>query len=103
MGYFNELFRWDPADLPIVLVPAPAPPPAPPPVVAPLLPVRATVQIDQAGGNDGPTQRSELGQAVEALWRVAEEMVSTQAITGDASDRNGLSTGHWTYTPTAPS
>jgi hypothetical protein len=60
------------------------------------------VTVDQgAAGKDGATQRSELAQAIEALERVAQAVLTTQALSGNVSDRNGAVTGHWTYTPTA--
>ena len=62
---------------------------------------RLTVTIDPEGANDGGTRESERGQAVEMLWRVANALVSTQALSGSALDRNGRASGHWTYTPTA--
>jgi hypothetical protein len=40
-------------------------------------------------------------QAIEALERVAQAVLTTQATSGNVSDRNGAVTGHWTYTPTA--
>jgi hypothetical protein len=65
--------------------------------------MRLTVTISPNGKDDGETRRAELSQAVEALYRVAQKMVSTQALTGSVLDRNGVATGHWTYTPTAAS
>jgi hypothetical protein len=65
--------------------------------------VRLTVSISPNGGDDGGTRRSELSQAVEALYRVAQKMVSTQATTGIVTDRNGFASASWTYTPTAAS
>jgi hypothetical protein len=62
---------------------------------------RLTVTIDPNGGDDGGTRAAERAQAVEALWRVANALVSTQAPTGTVNDRNGAPTGHWIYTPTA--
>jgi hypothetical protein len=64
--------------------------------------VRLTVAISQNGKDDGETRRAERTQAVEALYRVAYAMVSTQALTGSVTDRNGVATGSWVYTPTAP-
>jgi hypothetical protein len=66
------------------------------------MPTRLSVTIDQgAAGKDGETRRAELVQAVEALERVAQQLIATQATSGNVSDRNGAVTGHWTYTPTA--
>jgi hypothetical protein len=63
---------------------------------------RLTVTIDQgAAGKDGETRRAELAQAVEAVERVCQALLTTQATTGSVSDRNGAVTGHWTYVPSA--
>jgi hypothetical protein len=63
---------------------------------------RLTVTIDQgAVGKDGETRRAELAQAVEAVERVCQALLTTQAISGSVSDRNGAVTGHWTYVPSA--
>ena len=63
--------------------------------------MRLLVEIFPEGHNDGGTRRAELAQAVEVLWRVAAAMVSTQAVSGMVTDRNGLLAARWTYTPTA--
>jgi len=60
-----------------------------------------TIQIDVA--HPLPSRESEKVAAVEQVYRIAAAMVSTQSLTGTVSDRNGLTTGHWTYTPTAAS
>jgi hypothetical protein len=65
--------------------------------------VRATVTINPNGSDDGGTQRAERSQAVEQLYRIITAMVSTQALTGSVTDRNGVATASWTYTPTAAS
>jgi len=65
--------------------------------------IRLTVVVNPNGGDDGGTQRSERGQAVEALWRVAQAMVSSQALSGSVKDRNGFTAANWNYTPTASS
>ena len=64
---------------------------------------RLSVTIDQNGADDGQTQHAELVQAAEMLARVAAAMVGSMATSGNVTDRNGVTTGHWTYTPTAPS
>ena len=56
--------------------------------------VRLTVTINQNvnnPGDDGGTRNAERTQAVETLARVAQAMVSSQALTGAVRDRNGLS------------
>jgi hypothetical protein len=66
------------------------------------MPTRLSVTIDQgAVGKDGETKRAELAQAVEALERVAQALMTTQATSGTVTDRNGNPTGHWTYIPSA--
>ena len=65
--------------------------------------IRLTVSISPNGGDDGGTQRSERGQAVEMLWRVANAIVSSQALSGSVKDRNGVATANWSYAPTAAS
>ena len=65
--------------------------------------VRLVVTINPNGANDGDTQRAERAQAVEQLWRLAQALVSTQALNGSVKDRNGVPTASWTYTPTAAS
>jgi hypothetical protein len=66
------------------------------------MPTRLSVTIDQgAPGKDGETKRAELAQAVEALARVAQALVTTQATAGTVTDRNGAATGHWVYTPSS--
>jgi hypothetical protein len=64
---------------------------------------RLSVTVDQDGFNDGQTRRSELVQAAEMLWRIAHDVVTSNQLSGTVVDRNGVPTGHWTYTPTAPS
>ena len=64
---------------------------------------RLSVTIDQDGLRDGETRHAELVQAAEMLWRIGNALVSSGALTGTVLDRNGVATGHWTYTPTAPS
>jgi hypothetical protein len=67
------------------------------------MPTRLTITIDQntTGGKDGETKRAELVQAIEAVERCAQAVLTTQATSGSVSDRNGTLTGHWVYTPTA--
>jgi hypothetical protein len=65
--------------------------------------VRATVTVNQHGKDDGETRNAERTQAAETLFRIASAMVSTQALTGTVTDRNGFVSGSWTYTPTAAS
>jgi hypothetical protein len=65
--------------------------------------VRLQVTVSSDGLRDGETSRSQRQKAVEALYRVANVMVSTQALTGTVTDRNGAPTASWTYTPTASS
>jgi hypothetical protein len=62
-----------------------------------------TAQVNPAGSNDGPYRRSELAQAVEALYRIAAAAVGSQATSGIVTDRNNLPTASWIYTPTAAS
>jgi hypothetical protein len=52
--------------------------------------------------SDGETQRAECTQIAEMLERVANFVQSRQATSGTITDRNGLSTTSFTYTPTAP-
>jgi hypothetical protein len=67
------------------------------------MPTRLSVTIDQntTGGKDGETRRAELVQAAEALERVIQQMVTSNATSGTVTDRNGAATGHWTYTPSS--
>jgi hypothetical protein len=66
------------------------------------MPTRLTVTIDQgAAGKDGETKRAEISQAVEAVERVCQALMTTQATSGTVTDRNGAATGHWTYVPSA--
>jgi hypothetical protein len=64
---------------------------------------RLSVTVYQDGLRDGETRHAELVQAAEALWRISNALVSTGALNGTVVDRNGVATGVWTYTPTAPS
>jgi hypothetical protein len=65
--------------------------------------VRLEATVYQDGNRDGGTQRAELVQAAEMLWRIAHDVVTSNRLSGTVVDRNGVATGHWTYTPTAPS
>jgi hypothetical protein len=65
------------------------------------MPTRLTITIDQNGKLDGETKRAELAQAAEATERVLQALVTTQALSGTVTDRNGTATGHWTYVPSA--
>jgi hypothetical protein len=66
------------------------------------MPTRLSVTIDQgATGKDGETRRAELVQAAEALERVIQQMVTSNATSGTVTDRNNQPTGHWTYTPSS--
>jgi hypothetical protein len=66
------------------------------------MPTRLSITIDQgAAGKDGETRRAEVVQAAEALARVAQQLVTSNATSGTVTDRNGAPTGHWTYTPSA--
>jgi len=57
------------------------------------MPTRLTVTVDTNGVKDGETRRAEVVQAVEALERVAQALVSTHATSGTVTDRNGAATG----------
>jgi hypothetical protein len=65
------------------------------------MPTRLTVTIDQNGKFDGETRRSEVVQAAEALERVVQQLVTSNATSGTVTDRNGAATGHWTYVPSS--
>jgi len=65
--------------------------------------VRLQVQIAQDGSRDGETRRSELVQIAEMLHRIGHEVLTSNQLSGTVTDRNGVVTGTWVYTPTAPS
>ena len=67
------------------------------------MPNRLVVTILQDGLKDGQTRRAELVQAYEMLLRCGQQAASTGALTGTVVDRDGVATGSWVYTPTAPS
>jgi hypothetical protein len=51
---------------------------------------RLTVTIDQgAAGKDGETRRAELAQAIEAVERVCQALLTTQATSGTVMDATG--------------
>jgi hypothetical protein len=50
---------------------------------------------------DGSTRRSECVQMAAMLERLAGVLGSTHATSGTITDRNGLGTLSFTYTPTA--
>jgi hypothetical protein len=50
---------------------------------------------------DGSTRCSECSQMAAMLERLANVLGSTHNTSGTISDRNGLPTLTWTYTPTA--
>ena len=64
--------------------------------------VRLAVTVYQDGLRDGETRHSELVQAAEMLWRIGHEVLTSGNLSGTVTDRNGVVTGQWTYTPTAP-
>jgi len=64
---------------------------------------RLTVTVFQDGSRDGETRHAELVQVAETLWRVGHDVLTSNQLTGTVTDRNGVVTGQWTYTPTAPS
>jgi hypothetical protein len=64
---------------------------------------RLSITIFQDGTRDGETQHSELVQAAEMLWRVAQAVMTSNKLSGTVTDRNGVVTATWTYNPTAPS
>jgi len=66
-------------------------------------PFLLSVTVYQNGSRDGETRHSELIQAAEVLWRVGHDVLTSNALSGTVTDRNGAVTGKWTYTPTAPS
>ena len=70
------------------------------PFIAP--PARLMVTVYQDGLRDGETRHSELVQAAEMLWRIGHEVLTSGNLSGTVTDRNGVVTGQWTYTPTAP-
>ena len=66
------------------------------------MPTRLSITVDMgAAGKDGETRRAELVMAADAVERALQVALTTQATSGNVSDRNGAVTGHWTYTPTA--
>jgi hypothetical protein len=67
------------------------------------MPTRLSITIDQntSGGKDGETRRSELVQAVEAVERCVQQIVTSNATSGTVTDRNNQPTGHWTYIPSS--
>jgi hypothetical protein len=67
------------------------------------MPTRLSITIDQntTGGKDGETRRAELVQAVEAVERCVQQIVTSNATSGTVTDRNGAATGHWVYTPSS--
>jgi hypothetical protein len=66
------------------------------------MPTRLSITVDMgAAGKDGETRRAELVMAADAVERALQVTLTTQATSGNVSDRNGAVTGHWTYTPTA--
>jgi hypothetical protein len=67
------------------------------------MPTRLSITIDQntTGGKDGETRRSELVQAIEAVERCVQQIVTSNALSGTTTDRNGVATGHWVYTPSS--
>jgi len=64
---------------------------------------RLTVTVYQNGTRDGETRHAELVQVAETLWRVGHDVLTSNQLSGTVTDRNGVVTGQWTYTPTAPS
>jgi hypothetical protein len=63
---------------------------------------RLTVTLFQDGTRDGETRHAELVQAAEMLWRVGQQVLTSNQLSGTVTDRNGVAAGTWTYTPTAP-
>jgi hypothetical protein len=61
--------------------------------------VRWQVTVDQDDSGDGG---AELVQAAEMLWRIAHDLQTSDRLSGAVVDRNGVATGLWAYTPTAP-
>ena len=62
---------------------------------------RLAVTVYQNGVFDGETRHAELVQAAEVLWRIGHDVVTSNQLTGSVTDRNGVVTGVWVYTPTA--
>ena len=74
---------WTPASLPFVIT------------------IRLTATVLQDGTRDGQTQHAELVQAAEMLWRIGHDALTSNQLSGTVTDRNGVVSGSWTYTPTA--
>jgi hypothetical protein len=64
------------------------------------MPTRFTLTMTTSN-TDGETQRSETVQVCEMLYRAAQLLGSTHAISGTIKDRNGNATLSYTYTPSA--
>ena len=69
---------------------------------APPVVTRLSVTVFQNGLQDGETRHSELVQAAEMLWRIGHDVLTSGNLSGTVTDRNGVVTGQWSYTPTAP-
>ena len=56
------------------------------------------VKVYQDGLRDGETRHSELVQAAEMLWRIGQEVLTTEVLSGSVLDRNGVAAGEWSVT-----